>query len=57
MVTGELALRLVALLRIAERGSPLFGVMGDDVVLDAWFGRRAPSLTGLADDPSNGDVS
>jgi hypothetical protein len=31
--------RLVALMRLVERGPALFGALGDDAALDAWFGR------------------
>jgi hypothetical protein len=46
----ETAQRLVALLRILERGpaGPL-GALGDDAVLDAWFGSRSPLFR--TDDP------
>jgi hypothetical protein len=40
--TSEVARRLVALLRILERGTPEYGVLGDDAVLDAWFGVGSP---------------
>ncbi|WP_344113769.1 hypothetical protein [Kribbella alba] len=42
MVTSEAARRLIALLRILERGPSGQGVNGDDAVLDAWFGARSP---------------
>lgn len=41
-VTSEIAERLVALLRIVERQAS-YGVLGDDAVLDAWFGARSPA--------------
>jgi hypothetical protein len=34
----DTAQRLVALLRLLEREPAPFGVLGDDAVLDAWFG-------------------
>jgi hypothetical protein len=34
--------RLLALLRLVERGAGAFGALGDDAALDAWFGRRSP---------------
>ncbi|MEU4389532.1 hypothetical protein [Kribbella sp. NPDC023855] len=42
---GETARRLLAFLRIVERGPAPFGELGDDAVLDAWFGRQAPART------------
>jgi len=45
MRMGETARRLLAFLRIVERGPAPFGELGDDAVLDAWFGRRAPART------------
>lgn len=42
---GETARRLLAFLRIVERGPTQFGELGDDAVLDAWFGPRAPTRT------------
>jgi hypothetical protein len=44
MRTCEVARRLVALLRIVERGPAGDGQAADDVVLDAWFGIRSPVL-------------
>lgn len=38
----ETTQRLLALLRILERAPAPFGVLGDDAVLDAWFGPRSP---------------
>lgn len=40
----EVARHLVTLLRILERGPAPYGVLGDDAILDAWFGIRAPIL-------------
>jgi hypothetical protein len=40
----ECCRRLLALLRIVQRDPPPFGVLGDDAVLDAWFGRRCPAF-------------
>ncbi|TCO42352.1 hypothetical protein EV646_114176 [Kribbella antiqua] len=40
----EVARRLVILLRILERGPAPYGVLGEDAILDAWFGIRAPIL-------------
>jgi len=37
----ETTQRLLALLRIVERGPAGFGALGDDAVLDAWFGVRS----------------
>ncbi|WP_329476521.1 hypothetical protein OG558_36565 [Kribbella sp. NBC_01510] len=37
----ETTQRLLALLRIVERGPALFDVLGDDAVLDAWFGAHS----------------
>ncbi|MEU8226285.1 hypothetical protein [Kribbella sp. NPDC048915] len=34
--------RLLALLRLIEHGAVPCGVLGDDAVLDAWFGPRSP---------------
>jgi hypothetical protein len=34
--------RLLALLRLLERAPAPFGPLGDDAVLDAWFGPRSP---------------
>jgi hypothetical protein len=34
--------RLITLLRILERDPAPFGILGDDAVLDAWFGIRSP---------------
>jgi hypothetical protein len=39
---GETARRLIQLLRILERDPVLFGALGDDALLDAWFGIRSP---------------
>ena len=33
--------RLITLLRILERDAAPFGILGDDAVLDAWFGTRS----------------
>jgi hypothetical protein len=44
MLTSETARRLIALLRILERGPTGHGIVGDDAVLDAWFGPRSPAL-------------
>ncbi len=41
-MTCETTQRLLALLRILERAPTPFGALGDDVVLDAWFGRHSP---------------
>jgi len=38
----ETTQRLLALLRILERAPAPFGALGDDAVLDAWFGPRSP---------------
>jgi hypothetical protein len=38
----ETTQRLLALLRILERAPAPFGALGDDAVLDAWFGARSP---------------
>ena len=38
----ETTQRLVALLRILERAPAPFGALGDDAVLDAWFGPCSP---------------
>ena len=35
-------LRLITLLRILEREPAPFGALGDDAVLDAWFGTSSP---------------
>lgn len=43
-------LRLITLLRIVEREPAPFGVLGDDALLDAWFGTRSP-LAGQAPRP------
>jgi hypothetical protein len=34
--------RLITLLRILERAPAPFGILGDDAVLDGWFGTRSP---------------
>ncbi|ADB30645.1 hypothetical protein Kfla_1547 [Kribbella flavida DSM 17836] len=39
-ITGEPAWRLIALLRLVERGP--FEPAGEDVALDAWFGPKSP---------------
>lgn len=44
MTKSEVARRLIALLRMVERGPAPFGAVGDDAVLDAWFGVRSPVL-------------
>ncbi|MEV0285939.1 MULTISPECIES: hypothetical protein [unclassified Kribbella] len=41
-MTCETTQRLLALLRIVERDAAPFGALGDDAVLDAWFGIRSP---------------
>jgi hypothetical protein len=41
-VTCEVARRLMALLRIVEQGPAPYGVLGDDALLDAWFGTGSP---------------
>jgi hypothetical protein len=53
----ETAQRLVALLRILERGpaGPL-GALGDDAVLDAWFGSRSPRFRSTDDAGRPGDA-
>jgi hypothetical protein len=38
----ETTQRLLALLRLLERAPAPFGALGDDAVLDAWFGPRSP---------------
>jgi len=38
----ETTQRLLALLRMLERPPAPFGALGDDAVLDAWFGYRSP---------------
>ncbi|MFF0269307.1 hypothetical protein [Kribbella sp. NPDC004536] len=38
----ETCARLLALRRLIERPAALFGTIGTDAVLDAWFGRRSP---------------
>jgi hypothetical protein len=38
----ETTQRLLALLRMLERAPAPFGPLGDDAVLDAWFGPRSP---------------
>jgi hypothetical protein len=43
MVASEVARRLIALLRILERGPSGHGVGGDDALLDAWFGSAPPA--------------
>ncbi|HET6987184.1 MAG TPA: hypothetical protein VFI00_11240 [Kribbella sp.] len=37
----ETTQRLLALLRIVEQGPGRFDVLGDDALLDAWFGVRS----------------
>jgi hypothetical protein len=44
----ETTQRLLALLRIVERGPARFDVLGDDAVLDAWFGARSRLATEFA---------
>jgi hypothetical protein len=41
-MTCETTQRLLALLRILERAPAPFGALGDDAVLDAWFGHHSP---------------
>ncbi|MFI7065750.1 hypothetical protein ACIBL3_32460 [Kribbella sp. NPDC050124] len=41
-MTCETTQRLLALLRILESDPAPFGALGDDAVLDAWFGTRSP---------------
>lgn len=41
-MTCETTQRLLVLLRIVERDPAPFGALGDDAVLDAWFGIRSP---------------
>jgi hypothetical protein len=43
-MNAETARRLVALLRILERSPAPHSVLGDDAMLDAWFGLRSPVL-------------
>jgi hypothetical protein len=38
----ETTQRFLALLRMLERAPAPFGALGDDAVLDAWFGPRSP---------------
>lgn len=45
----ECCRRLLALLRIVERGTGPFGPVGDDAVLDAWFGRYSPIFEAATD--------
>jgi hypothetical protein len=47
----ETTQRLIALLRILERDPAPFGLLGDDAVLDAWFGSRSPLAERLRDLP------
>jgi hypothetical protein len=53
----ETAQRLVALLRLLERGpaGPL-GALGDDAVLDAWFGSRSPLFRTIDESGRPGDT-
>jgi hypothetical protein len=39
---SETAQRLILLLQILERDPVLFGALGDDALLGAWFGARSP---------------
>jgi hypothetical protein len=41
--------RLLALLRLLEGQAAPFGALGDDALLDAWFGRRSPAFETPAD--------
>ncbi|TCO20470.1 hypothetical protein EV652_112216 [Kribbella steppae] len=41
-MTCETTQRLLALLRILEHAPAPFGALGDDAVLDAWFGPQSP---------------
>ncbi len=43
-MTCDTTQRLLALLRIVERAPAPFGALGDDAVLDAWFGLALPAL-------------
>jgi hypothetical protein len=47
----ETAQRLVALLRILERGPAPLSALGDDAVLDAWFGSRSPLFRSTDPEP------
>jgi hypothetical protein len=47
----ETAQRLVALLRMLEQGPAPFGQLGDDAMLDAWFGRRSPLFRPVDPEP------
>jgi hypothetical protein len=44
----ETTQRLLALLRILEHAPAPFGALGDDAVLDAWFGPRSPFIAQAA---------
>ncbi len=47
----ETAQRLIALLRILERGPAPLGALGDDALLDAWFGSRSPLFRSIDHEP------
>jgi|1185.fasta_scaffold728780_1 hypothetical protein len=47
----ETAQRLITLLRILQLGPPPFGALGDDAVLDAWFGKHSPLFHPDPDSP------
>ncbi len=44
MTSGEVAARLIALLRIVERTTAQHTVANDDAMLDAWFGPHSRLL-------------
>jgi hypothetical protein len=43
VATSEAARQLLPFLRILEHGSTQHGVVGDDALVDAWFGTAPPS--------------
>jgi hypothetical protein len=47
----ETTQRLLALLRLLERAPAPFGEVGEDAVLDAWFGARSPLFPHAAPTP------
>jgi len=49
----ETSQRLVALLRILERGPAPRGALGDDALLDEWFGNKSPLFRSIDHEPGD----
>jgi hypothetical protein len=49
----ETCRRMLALLQLVERPEEMFGEIGTDAVIDAWFGQRSRAFPGAIRTPKS----